>query len=133
MEEKFYLDTSIWIDICEERGNNGENAKELVKKIINYGFIIFYSDVNIIELKKLGFFNQEISNLLNLIKPIRIIHTNKNQIKEARSLSKQRKVPLKDALHAVLARDNELQLVSRDRDFEKLKDITITKTPEELI
>lgn len=48
-------------------------------------------------------------------------------------MANQRDVPLRDALHAVIARDNGAQLVSRDWDFEQLKDITKTKKPEDLL
>ena len=36
-------------------------------------------------------------------------------------------------IHAILARDNESQLVSRDKDFDRLKDITRAKFPEDLL
>lgn len=35
--------------------------------------------------------------------------------------------------HAILARDHEAQLVSRDRDFDRIKDIAEAKLPEDLI
>ena len=52
---------------------------------------------------------------------------------KAVKLAKQRKVPLRDAAHAVLSRDHQAQLVSLDWDFEQLKDITKTKKPEDLL
>ena len=45
MQEKFYFDTSICIDICEGKIFNDEIAKELVEKIINSN-IISCSDRN---------------------------------------------------------------------------------------
>ncbi len=43
-------------------------------------------------------------------------------------------VPFGDAMHAILSRDHEAQLISRDeKDFNKLKDVTIMKKPEDLI
>jgi len=42
-------------------------------------------------------------------------------------------VPAGDALHAIVARDNDLILVTRDRHFRKLEDISKHYKPEELI
>jgi len=36
-------------------------------------------------------------------------------------------------LHEVLSRENDAQLISRDKDFQELKDITISKLPEDFI
>lgn len=131
----FYFDTSIWIDIYDERGHNGEVAKMLMEKIILEDSIVLYSDVTTVELKKLGFSDYEINQMLSIAKPdnIKRVHPTKNQIEEATRLAKLRDVPIRDALHAILARDYEAQLVSRDRDFEKLKDVTKAKKPEDLI
>ncbi|MBI2508415.1 PIN domain-containing protein [Candidatus Woesearchaeota archaeon] len=131
----YYLDTQIWIDHYLKRGINGENALKFLKKVIGEDSIIFYSDFTITELKKTGFFESEINEMLRFAKPrnIRRIHLTKIQIDEAVKLAKQRGIPYGDALHAILARDHEVQLVARDLDFQKLKDITKSKLPEELI
>jgi len=42
-------------------------------------------------------------------------------------------VPFFDALHAVLARDNKAIMVTRDKHFDELLDITKYKKPEEII
>ncbi|MBS3127576.1 PIN domain-containing protein [Candidatus Woesearchaeota archaeon] len=135
MTEHYYFDTSIWIDIYDKRGYHGEAAKKLMEKIIMGDHLILYSDIIILELKKLDFSEQEILALFKIAKPdhMRRVHTSKEHIEQARKLAKERDVPLGDALHALLTRENDAQLVSRDRDFEKLKDITITKKPEDLL
>ena len=135
MTEDFYFDTSIWIDIYDKRGYNGEVAYKLMEKIIIDDHIVIYSDTTVVEFKKLGFSENEINAILSIAKPdhIRRVHPTKIQVEEAKQLAKQRDVPLRDALHAILARDHEAQLVSRDKHFEKLKDITRTKKPEDLI
>ena len=135
MAEKYYFDTSIWIDIYDKRDYNGEVANNLMKNIIIHDHIVIYSDITIVELKKIGFSEYEINTILSIAKPdhIKRIHPTKIQIEEANKFAKQRDVPLRDALHAILARDHEAQLVSRDKHFEKLKDITRTKKPEDLI
>jgi len=51
------------------------------------------------------------------------IITTKHQELEAIALSKERKTPFPDALHAVLARDNLAVLITRDKHFLNLKDI----------
>lgn len=135
MAEIYLFDTSIWIDLYDKRGYNGEMAKELMKKIIIKNRQIIYSDATVFELKKLGFSDHEINQIFSIAKPDRIksVCTTKEQIKKAAKLAKRRKVPLRDALYAILARDYGAQPVSRDWHFEKLKDITKAKLPEDLI
>jgi|SRR3989344_5111947 len=135
MAEKYYLDTSIWLDIYEKRGYNGEVAKKLFKKIIEKDLIIVYSDLVITELKRLGYTQNEINVILAIAKPdnLKRVHIYKEQIDEARKLAKQRNVPQADALHAILCRDNDMQLISRDEDYEKLKHIAKAKLPEDFI
>lgn len=134
-EKSFYFDASIWLDIYEKRGYNGEVAKKLFRKIIEEGDIIVYSDLIVAELKRLGYTKNEIDVLLAIAKPdnLRRVHIHKEQIDEARKVAKQRNVPEADALHAILCKDNETQLISRDWDYEKLKHITKAKLPEDFI
>lgn len=135
MEEDFYLDTSIWLDFYEKRGRNGELALKLILKIINEDLKVGYSDLHIKEFKNLGYFQNEINSIFSIVKPnnIKHVHIYREQKEEAKKIARQRNVPRKDALHAVLSRDNNLQLISRDEHFEKLKDISIAKKPEDFI
>ena len=55
MQEDFYLDTSIWLDFHEKRGENGEIALKLILKIINEDIKAAYSDLHIKEFKKLDY------------------------------------------------------------------------------
>src|SRR3989344_6763374 len=128
MSKSFYFDTSIWIDIYCKRGINGEFAKRLLEKIIVNDYTIFYSDAIVAELKKLDFSENEIKTILGIVEPckIRRIHIFKEEMLRARKLSKQRRVPWRDAMHILLAKDNCAEFVSRDKDFERLKDIAIT-------
>ena len=130
--EGFYLDTSIWLDFYEKRGKNGEEAMKLMTKIIQGNYVLAYSDLHIKEFKNLSYSQHEILAILAIVKQgkLRHIHIDSGQIKEALFLARQRKIPKKDALHAVLCRDNNLQLIARDPHFEKLKDISLYKTPE---
>ena len=135
MEKRFYLDTSIWIDFYEKRGDNGEAAFKLIIKLIGCDAKIAYSDLTLNEFKNVGYGNDEVNLVLSIAKPeyIRHIHIYREQIEEAKRLAIQRNVPKKDALHAILARDNNLQLISRDAHFEHLKDVAIAKKPEDFI
>lgn len=135
MQEEFYLDTSIWLDFHEKRGINGEHALNLIMKILSDDCKIAYSDLNIKEFKNLGYGNEEINIIFSIAKPdnIKRIHIYRVQNEEAKKIAKQRDVPEGDALHAILARDNNLQFISRDHDFDWLKDITRTKKPEDFI
>ena len=135
MAEDFYFDTSIWIDFHEKRGENGELALKLILKIINDDLKIAYSDLHIKEFKYLGYTQDEVNSILKIVKPdnIKRVHIYREQKEEAKKLAMERNVPKNDALHAILARDNTLQLISRDKHFEKLEDITKTKLPEDFI
>ena len=88
MKEGFYYDTSIWLDFYEKRGKNGELSLQLIFKIIKGDFKIAYSDLNVKELKNLGYSQNEINSILSIIKPdnIQKIHIYKEQIKEAKKL-----------------------------------------------
>ena len=113
--ESYYFDTSIWLDIYEKRGENGEAALNLIFKIILEGDVVLISHIILKELKKLGYSNQNLLGIFKIAKSnsLRMVHTFKNQEKEARGLAKIRNLPLGDVLHAILARDNFACLVTR--------------------
>ncbi len=130
----YNLDTSIWLDYYEKRDKNGRNAFKLILKIIEDKSIVIYSDIHIKELKNIGYSIDEINALLRIVKPdnIRRVHIGREQREEATLLAYNRGIPRGDALHAILARDNNAIMVSRDIDFQRLLDIVKTKRPEEL-
>ncbi|MBI2124662.1 PIN domain-containing protein [Candidatus Pacearchaeota archaeon] len=131
--QRYYLDTSIWLDLFEDRGKNSEKVLEFIKKMIENNSLIHYSEANIKELKHLGYgFNEVTALFIPIRSIIRKIHICEDEINMAKKIALQRNVPKIDALHAILSRNNEAQLISRDRHFEKLKDIAITKKPEEI-
>ena len=51
---------------------------------------------------------------------------------EAKKIATERNIPVGDALHAIIARDNNLVLVTRDKHFENIEDISKHFKPEEL-
>jgi len=97
MAEKYYLDTSIWIDLFEDRNEpnmpKGRWVQELVTKIIETNSKILYSDINIIELGVVGYSPQDVDNLLKKFKPILIfVESTEKELGKAKDLSLKRKV-----------------------------------------
>ncbi len=128
MTEKYYLDTSIWLDFFENR-----NEPNLPKGTENDNKII-YSDVVILELGVVGYQSHEIQNLFQKINPILIfVESTEKQARKAKDLSSKRDIPKGDALHALIARDNKATLVTLDNHFKKLLDISKPKRPQDII
>ena len=135
----YLLDTQIWIDHYLERGPDGiygDQALKLILKIIEDDSKVVFSNFNEKEMKDIGLSQTEINSLLSMIKPdhIKRVSVTKVQFEEAHRLAEQRDIPLGDSIHALIARDNDAQLVSRDeKDFIRIKDITKYKEPKDLI
>lgn len=128
---RFYLDTSIWLDLHEERTCY---AKELLSSLIVEQHMVVYSDLVVEELLQLDYFMVDIQNLFLRFKPfIEKVHVTRKWLLEARGLSKRRNVPFKDAIHAVLARESESVLLTRDHHFFYLRDIADIRHPEDVI
>ena len=134
----YYFDTSIWIDLLEDRkGFVGEPlggyAMKLICSIRSDKSVLVISDLLIKELVK----HYTVNEIKSMLKPFerftRKIVTDKRQEIEARKLALQRNVPQGDALHAILARDNNLLLIARDNHFRRLEDISDHYRPEDLI
>lgn len=137
-KSKFYIDTSIWIDLYEDRkGYNGEPLGEFALKL--FAMIktekskLIITDYLIRELESA----YSIEEIKGMIKPfediIEKIVVNQRQRNEAIKISKGRGLPKGDVLHAIIARDNKLTLITRDSHFRKLKDICRHYKPEEII
>jgi predicted nucleic acid-binding protein len=138
MEKRFYLDTSIWLDFLEKRDEpslpKGTWARKLIEKIIKNKDKILLSDVNILELGVIGYSEFEIEELLDELKAV-IVHveSSESEIRKARDLSSKRNIPKRDALHALIARDNSALLIALDNHFKELKDISKPHSPKEFI
>jgi len=139
MTEKYYLDTCIWHDHYENRIGKtgkilGEYATNLFKKIIDNKDKILFSKLTYSELKT-SYSQEEVDDMLNLLFLMDIlekVNISDSQLLESIKISSERNIPRGDVLHAVLARDNQVVLVTQDKHFEALKDITIIKKPEEI-
>jgi len=131
MVQKWYLDTAIWRDYGENRSDRfrplGEWALKFLKKVLEDRDYILYSDLVIEELK-VKYTEDEIRNLFEIVSSRRLlvkVEISDAQIKEATMLCRKRSVAFGDALHAVLARDRQAILISRDKHFAELMDIVM--------
>lgn len=137
MIERYYIDTSIWMDLLEDRKgyNNeplGDYALKLFALIKAKKATLIISDLLIRELE--GFYSLgEINGMMLPFQKIieKIIATKKQRI-EARKIAEERNLPPGDCLHAILARDNNFILITRDKDFLQLEDISSHHKPEEI-
>jgi predicted nucleic acid-binding protein len=109
-------------------------AKELVRTVIENEDKILLSEWIMNEMIELGMSKHDIEEKFNSLRNILIIvYSTKKQFGKAKDLSKKRGVPIRDALHSLIARDNRAIMVTRDRHFNQLSDIIKYKKPEELI
>ena len=53
-------------------------------------------------------------------------------MREAAKIANVVKVPKRDALHAVIARDNSAVMVATDKHFDKLQFVVETKHPKDI-
>ena len=138
MKEKYYFDTSIWLDFLENRDEpnmpKSEWARKLVNKISEENGRVILSDNNVLELEDIGYSKHEIEDLLSSLKQfINYIESTEKQIGKAKDLSQKRNIPKRDALHAIIARDSKAVLVTFDNHFKKLIDISKPHNPRDLI
>src|SRR3989344_2092728 len=135
---QFYIDTSIWIDLYENRKGFageplGEYALELFALIKANNSTLAISDLLIRELEGY-YYSDEINGMMKPFEGIiKRITATMEQRKEAKQIANKRKIPPGDVLHALLARDHELLLITRDNDFRKLEDVSAHHKPEEFI
>ncbi len=138
IQQRFYLDTSVWRDYCEDRGNGirplGEFAFGFLKKCLREKAAIIVSDIVEYELRK-DFSPEKIQDIFSPFAEAmaRVEHT-KEQVKEASALFNKfnRGFPVMDLLHSIIARDEKAIIVSRDKHFKEIG-IVESKAPEELL
>jgi predicted nucleic acid-binding protein len=135
---KYYVDTSIWIDLYEDRkGFNkeplGEFALKLFSLIRAKKNRLIITDLLIRELEM----NYSLEEINGMVKPfeniIEKIIVTKEQHDEAKKIAEERNIPPGDVLHAIIARDYDLILITRDKHFRKLQDISKHYRPEDII
>ncbi|PIN98890.1 MAG: hypothetical protein COT90_02215 [Candidatus Diapherotrites archaeon CG10_big_fil_rev_8_21_14_0_10_31_34] len=138
MRKKFYLDTCIWRDYFEDRKDNlkplGEFAFQFLKKCEKNNWKVLYSEFVVKELKK-DYSEERIKEIFSSFQNLLVkVHISIEQIIESEKLkSKIKESHESDILHAIISRDNNAVLISRDRHFDYLKDFVEVKIPEEII
>lgn len=138
MTEKYYVDTSIWMDLVEDRRgyNNeplGDYALKLFAMIKAKKHNLVISNLLIRELES----NYSVEQINGMVLPFQKImekvFVTKEQRNEAKKIAEERNLPPGDVLHAIVARDNKYIMVTRDKHFKDLGDITKHYKPEEII
>jgi len=137
MAEKYYLDTSIWMDYYEDRQDPtkdiGEFAFKLLCKLLASNSKIVVSSFLLRELEVAYSLDQIRGLALPFERLMERVDVSDKQREEAKKIAEERKLPKGDAIHAILARDNNAILVSRDKHFQLLKDICEVVKPEDII
>lgn len=139
MGQKYFVDTLVYRDYYENRKDNlrplGEWALDFFRFIRENKGEIIYCNMVINELAIRYNSNAIVSILSTIAKFASLVKIEPTfkQKSEAQKLRKERSVPFADALYAVIARDNDAILVSRDNHFSLLSDIANVRRPEELI
>lgn len=139
MIQKYYIDACIWRDFHENREDNfrplGEWAFRFLRMIKENKSIVLYSSLTVDELSK-DFNPKQIEEIFRIISEaglLQKVELNKQQFQEATKLKKERNLPFGDCLHAIIARDNEAIMITRDIHFEEIQDIVKSYKPEDLI
>ena len=137
MAEKYYLDTSIWMDFYEDRTDpskdSGEFAFKLLCKLLASKSKIVVSTFLLRELET-AYSLDEIRGLtLHFEKLMEKVDVSDKQREEAKKIAEEREIPKGDVIHAILARDNDAILISRDKHFQLLKDICEVMKPEDIM
>jgi len=138
MTDKYYIDASIWIDLYEDRkGYNNEPLGDFAWKLFasikaSKGNIII-SDFLLRELEA-NYSTEEINGMMRHFEDIiERVFLSKNQKDEAKIIALKRNLPPGDVIHAIIARDNKFILITRDKHFKELADISRSYKPEEII
>jgi len=126
------------MDIYEDRkGFKGEPLGffgiSILASVLEQKDRITITDLLVSELKRYYTLEQINGMFAPFERLIDRINATSNEREEALTLSISRDVPRGDALHAIIARDHGLILISRDNHFKTLQDITQYHLPEEFI
>ena len=136
MEKKYYVDACIWRDFHENREDKfrplGEWAFNFFRMVKETKSKILYSHL-IVEELSIAYDNNTIKNIFKIVDEfLEEVPVKKELYLEAARLKKERRFPFADVLHALIARDNEAIMVTRDVHFEDFEDIVTIRKPEDL-
>jgi predicted nucleic acid-binding protein len=137
--KRFYVDTGIWLDFALNRKNHirplGDLAFQFFKKCIREQWQVLYSDAVLEELGKKLTPSQIEERCFKIILAegllLKVCFSGQ-QVEEAERTAQSDRLPFIDALHAVIARDNDAVIVSRNFHFERLLKIVKVSLPEEI-
>ena len=134
---KYYLDSCIWVDYFEERkdskNNIGEFAFQLLCRLVASNEKIIISSFLFRELEAVYSVEKLRAMTLPFEKVIERVDFTDEQFNTAKEIALKRELPKGDVLHALIAKENNAVLVTRDKHFQLLKDICIVMKPEEII
>jgi len=137
--KRFYVDTNIWLDFALDRKDSirplGEFAFQFFKKCIRNRWIVIYSNLVLRELSKQmepEEINERCFSIVSEENLLRKVSFSEEQGEEAKAICKRLKVPFADAVHAVIARDENATLISRGTHFGPLSEIISVALPEEI-
>lgn len=136
MSKRYYIDTCIWRDYFEDRSDNlrplGEWAFRLIRKAVEEGIEVIFSDLIKEELLK-EYSEEKIKDIISIVPDITWIEATEEHRAEGRAIAQRLGIPDFDVMHAILARDNDAILISRDKHYLELTYIVDVKKPEELL
>lgn len=130
-----YIDTAIWRDFFEDRKDAqkdlGKIAEDFLMALLEHATPIILSGIVMRELRQV-YSAEELHSLLARFQPqVIAIEPSTDQFYEAHDISLRKNVPFGDALHAVMARDHQAILITRDKDFRRLCDVCPVQKPED--
>ncbi len=134
----YYVDSCVWIDFLENRKSGlipiGEFAFVFFKKCKQTKSKIYFSNLVFKEIskylskEKINFFLNDFSEI------IVFVEYSKEQISLAKKLSNElESIHFSDALHAVIAKENDCVLITRDNHFDELSFFVEVCLPEEVL
>ena len=138
MTGRYYVDTSIWIDLVEDRkGYNdeplGTYALKLFAMIKAKKHKMVVSDLLVRELESKYSMEEINGMILPFQKIMEKVFVTREQRDEAKKIAEERNLPPGDVLHAIVARNNNYIMITRDKHFRELEDITKHSKPEGII
>jgi len=135
--QRVYIDTAIWRDYFEDRKDTkqelGKITDKLLKKLLKESFVIVVS--NIVRRELLHKYTLE--ELESLFLPFKQnfveVESTVDEYYDAHRMSMKYDVPFGDALHAVLARNHDALILTRDSDFKRLRGVCPFQKPEDFV
>jgi len=139
--KRVLVDSNIFLDYYLDRKDSmlpiGEFAFQFINRAIKCEFTFIVCDLilgeleNNLELKGPQILKVIFAELIKKGKLLIIDYRDELAV-EAKRISRERKLPLNDCVFALIARENNLLVVSRDKHFQELKDLVESLKPEDL-